>query len=260
VLAPLLVDPSATVLITDFDGTLSPIVGDPASARALDGVPDLLDRLAQHFATVAVVSGRPAAFLVERLGHPALPGPSRVHLVGLYGMEEVAPDGAVHLAAAAAPWLPVVAAVAARLRAATPSGVLIELKGATVTVHWRQVPMAEDRVVGMVAQEAATCGLTPHPGRASIELRPPIGVDKGTVVRDLTEGCRAACFLGDDLGDLPAFAALARRAAEDGTATVGVAVRDAETAIEVVDAADLEVDGPEGARTVLEWLERRAGS
>jgi trehalose 6-phosphate phosphatase len=233
-------------------------VEDPAAARALDGVPDLLDRLSQRFATVAVVSGRPAAFLVERLGHRALPGPSRVHLVGLYGMEKAAPDGAVHLTEAAAPWLPVVAGVAARLQAAAPSGVLVELKGPAVTVHWRQVPMAEDRVVGMVAEEAALSGLIPYPGRASIELRPPIGVDKGTVVRDLTEGCTAACFLGDDLGDLPAFAALDRRAAEDGTARVGVAVRDAETAIEVVDAADLEVDGPEGARTVLEWLDRRS--
>ena len=57
----------------DFDGTLSPIVADPADARPLTGAPELLAELARSFAVVAVVSGRPAAFLVRPLGRP--PGP-----------------------------------------------------------------------------------------------------------------------------------------------------------------------------------------
>lgn len=256
-LAPLVEDPATTALITDFDGTLSPIVSDPATARPLDGVPDLLRRLADEFAVVAVVSGRPASFLVERLGRTAAGG-SRVRLIGLYGMEEAAPDGSVRLVGSAAPWLPVVAEVAGRLRADVPAGVLVEVKGAAVTLHWRHAPDAEAGLLGRVAGEAARTGLVPHAGRASVELRPPVGIDKGTVVQDLTEGCRAACFFGDDLGDLPAYAALAQRAVGDGAAVVGVAVRDAETASDVLAAADLVVDGPEGARAVLTWLESEA--
>ena len=41
---------------------------------------------------------------------------------------------------------------------------------------------------------------------------------------------------------------------------MGVAVRDAETAPEVADAADLTVEGPEGAVAVLEWLATTTGA
>ena len=106
-LSPLLVDPAATALITDFDGTLSPIVEDPAAARPLDGVADLLVRLSRRFGVVAVVSGRPAAFLAEHLS-AVDDGARQLRLVGLYGLEEIGPDGAVHLADGAGPWLAVV--------------------------------------------------------------------------------------------------------------------------------------------------------
>ena len=258
-LAPLQAHPTATAVITDFDGTLAPIVVDPAAARPLAGVPDLLERLAERFGVVAVVSGRPADFLVEHLTGSTGGGGSRVRLIGLYGMEEAGPDGSIRLDAAATRWLPVVAEVATRIEADAPAGVLVEVKGAAVTIHWRRVPEAEGWVTGRVAEAVARTGLLPHPGRASVELRPPLGIDKGTVVRDLTAGCRAACFLGDDLGDLPAYEALARRADEDGADVVGVAVRDTETAPAVLEAADLVVDGPEGALAVLSWLEGATG-
>ena len=260
-----MVDPGATALITDFDGTLSPIVADPGAARPLEGVVDLLHRLCRRFAVVAVVSGRPAAFLAERLsptgGSPPPPDGAAhpLRLIGLYGLEEVDADGTVRLTPEALPWVTVVAGVARRLADEAPTGVRVEVKGAAVTVHWRQAPESEGWVVRLVAGEAARTGLVPYPGRASIELRPPLTIDKGTVVRGLTDGCRAACFLGDDLGDLPAYAALARRSVEDGTPVVGVAVRDAETSPDVLAVADLVVDGPAGARDVLAWLESAAG-
>jgi trehalose 6-phosphate phosphatase len=58
-------------LCLDFDGTLAPIVDDPDQARPLPGVVDLLGALAGRFAAVALVSGRPAAYLAE---HAPAPG------------------------------------------------------------------------------------------------------------------------------------------------------------------------------------------
>ncbi len=262
-LAPLTVDPSRTALLCDFDGTLAPIVDDPASARPVEGAPELLARLSRRYATVAVVSGRPAAFLAARMAGGAdragATGGSRVQLVGLYGMESIGPDGTVRSDERVAPWLPVVSGVAARLAADAPDGVLVEAKGSAVAVHWRRAPDAGGWAAARTAEEAARTGLVAHAGRLSVELSPPLDVDKGTVVRRLTAGCTAACYLGDDLGDLPAFAALSRRAGEDGLAGVGVAVRDTETASEVAAAADLTVEGPEGALAVLAWLEWAAG-
>jgi trehalose 6-phosphate phosphatase len=73
------------------------------------------------------------------------------------------------------------------------------------------------------------------------------------VVTGLADGLGCVCFLGDDLGDLPAFAALDRMRA-DGREVVKVVVRSAELAPELAAAADVTVDGPEGALGLLQAL------
>ncbi len=248
-LAPLAASPRSTALLTDFDGTLAPIVDDPATVRALPGAVEVLGRLAGAYGLVAVVSGRPVSFLADRLA-----GADGVHLVGLYGLEQLAAGGAVVPVADAERWRPVVAGVAGRMLAVAPEGAWVEPKGLTVTVHWRMAPGWEDEAVGLLAAEAAATGLEAHPGRMSVELRPPLDVDKGTAVAALVAGYRAACFLGDDLGDLPAFAALDRLASADGMMAVTVAAVDAEAAPEVAAAATVSVTGPAGALAVLRWL------
>ncbi len=214
----------------------------------------MLASLARRFASVTVVSGRPVGFLWAHLGREAADARSPVRLVGLYGMESAAPDGTLVLDGTAAAWMPTVVEVADRLRTSAPAGVLVEVTGPSATVHYRRAPAAADWVASRTAAEAATSGLVAHRGRMSVELRPPLEVDKGAVVRRAAEGCRAAAFFGDDLGDLPAFAELARLRAGGSVDTVGVAVIDEETAPEVEDAADLSVAGPAGALSVLRWL------
>ena len=76
--------PERTAVLTDFDGTLSPIVVDPREARPLAGAIDALSALARRYGRVAVISGRPVAYLIERLG--TVEGP--IILSGLYGLEE----------------------------------------------------------------------------------------------------------------------------------------------------------------------------
>jgi trehalose 6-phosphate phosphatase len=240
--------PDGTVVLTDFDGTLAPIVTDPTAVQPLPGATGVLARLGASYARVAVVSGRPVSFLAERLA--GVPG---VRLVGLYGFEVLDRDGRVVTVAEAERWRPVVAGVVARLEAVVPPGAWIESKGLTVTAHWRGAPTWGTEAAERVAAEASTTGLVAHAGRMSLELRPPMAVDKGSVVTGLASGHRAACFLGDDLGDLPAFAALDRLAG-GGMATVSVAAVDAESAPEVAASATLAVPGPVGALAVLRWL------
>ena len=123
-----------------------------------------------------------------------------------------------------------------------------------MTVHWRNNPVAAPWVADAAAEVASRTGLVAHPGRLSVELRPPVTVDKGTVVEELCDGRAAACFLGDDTGDLPAFAALRRLAATRGLAGVAVAAVSAECPDEVPAAADVVVDGPAGALALLGHL------
>ncbi len=258
-LAPFLERPSKAAVLSDFDGTLAPIVVDPAEARPVDGALDVLARLARRFGVVAVISGRPASFLLDRVtsgtvrGKPPA-GLSSVHFVGLYGLEWANSDGVVTVKAGLEPWRPVVEGAVERLRSSAPPGVEVEGKGLAVTVHWRRAPEASDWAVTAAQAEAAHCGLMSHPGRMSIELRPPSDTDKGSVVRALASGGSAACYLGDDLGDLPAFAALSDLAASEGLLTASIAAVDEESAPEVAEAADAVVEGPAGALAVLDWL------
>jgi trehalose 6-phosphate phosphatase len=239
-LLPLTRDPRHSALCLDFDGTLSAIVPDPVGARPWPGVTALLAGLAARFGLVAVISGRPVDFLHEVLGSPA-----GVTLIGLYGLGQVGPD--------ARPWEPAVVAAVQRARAEAPSGVYVEPKGLTVTLHWRQAPEAGPWAAAFAEAEERRGGLRSHPGRLSLELRPPLNVDKGTVVRDLVVGMKAVAVFGDDLGDLPAFDA-ARELAAAGVAVALVAVTDAESDARVAAAADLIVEGPAGAVALLEQL------
>jgi trehalose 6-phosphate phosphatase len=244
--------PATSAIVSDFDGTLSPIVEDPTGARPLKGTPEALARLAVRFGVVAVVSGRPVSFLAERLGRaPELGG---VHLVGLYGMEWREEDGSITRDPDAEQWWSSVADAVRRLRAMVPTGAVVEEKGLAVTVHWRQAPESEERVKEAVASESQQSGLRAHPGRMSIELRPPLDVDKGSVIRGLIKGSSAACYLGDDLGDLPAYAALAELSAEVGMATVSAAVVDDQSDAAVIAAADVALAGPAQVLALLEWL------
>ncbi len=242
-------------VLVDFDGTLAPIVDDPADARPLPAVLDSLPRLARRYRRVAVVSGRPAAFLVERLGlgrSAAGRGPGVVAW-GLYGLEWAGSGGVVHTRPEAEPWRDVVDRVERAARAAAPPGMLVEHKGLTVAFHWRTATEQAEWARAFAEKAARQENLELHPGKMSVELRPPLAADKGTVVAELCRDLGAACFVGDDRGDLAAFAALDRLGAQ-GMDTCKVAVASAEVPPELLAGADLVVDGPEGVVAVLEWL------
>ncbi|MHB8682252.1 MAG: trehalose-phosphatase [Acidimicrobiales bacterium] len=247
-LAALLEAPASSAVLSDFDGTLAPIVPDPATARPLPEAAPLLRALAERFAVVAVVSGRPVDFLEE---HLATAGP-QVRLFGGYGVEW-AEGGVRHVAAEVEPWRPVVAEVLAAAVAGAPPGLGIEPKGWALTLHWRQSPEAGEWALAFARDQAARTGLHLQPGRLAVEFRPPVGLDKGTVVERLGRGCHAVCFAGDDAGDLAAFDALDRLHSE-GTTAVRVAVADEESPPELVARADVVVNGPHEALALLGTL------
>ena len=244
-LAPLRRDPATAGIFSDFDGTLSPIVDDPQLAEPVAGVPRLLAELARRYAVVAVVSGRPVAFLAARL-------PASVLLAGLYGLE-VQRHGERQIDPEAERWRTVVSAAVTRLRAAAPPGVLVEPKGLSVTCHYRTDPSLEPQVMALAQEVAAATGLVARRGRQSVELLPPIHADKGMVIRKWAAPLRSACYLGDDLGDLAAFHALDQLATQ-GISTARIAVRSNEAPAELLQAADLVIDAPEDAATLLRAL------
>jgi trehalose 6-phosphate phosphatase len=92
-----------------------------------------------------------------------------------------------------------------------------------------------------------------RPAKMSVELHPPIQADKGTALEALVDGLGAVCFVGDDLGDLPAFDALDRLAAR-GVHAVRVGVDSDEVPARLLERADVVLDGPAGVVAFLRSL------
>jgi len=237
--APVVQAPAASALLVDFDGTLAPIVSDPGRAAPRADSVTALVGLADRLALVAVVTGRPVAFV-----RAALPDP-RVVVVGQYGLERDDGSGVVTDPRVAV-YAPAVEAAARDLEQAWPA-LRVERKGEiAITLHWRERP---DLVPDAAAIAAVTeaHGLAAWPARMACELRPPIEVDKGTAVTELlgTRPVEVAAFAGDDEGDRRAFAALDEWCAASPTRrALRVAIASDESPTELVAAADLVVAGP----------------
>ncbi|MFF5002007.1 trehalose-phosphatase [Streptomyces phaeochromogenes] len=250
--------PTSAVLAFDFDGTLAPIVPDPEQARAHPDAVPALAAIAPKVASVAVVTGRPAGVAVRHGGFAGVPGLEHLVVLGHYGAERW--DAVTGTVQAPAPH-PGVAEARAELPGFLDSigawqGTWIEEKGRAVAVHTRraQDPQAAFEALREPLAELATRhGLIVEPGRMVLELRPP-GMDKGVAlgeyVRDI--GAESVMYCGDDLGDLPAFAAV-EKLRSDGTPGLLVCSGSNEVT-ELSDRADLVVDGPEGVVRLLAAL------
>lgn len=257
-LAALLSDPADTLIGLDFDGTLAPIVMRPRDARALPAAAGALSRLARRAGALAIITGRPAAYATEEGGLAGVPG---LVVYGHYGWEQWK-DGEV----TALPAPPGVAEARRRLpviltAAGAPPGTWTEDKGHALAVHTRRTadPAAALRLLWPPLEElAAQAGLLAQPGRMVIELRPR-GTDKGAALKNLASerASRIVMFCGDDLGDIPAFAAIGELRAE-GIPGLAVCSGSAEVT-ELAEASDLVVDGPAGVAALLNWLADRLG-
>jgi trehalose 6-phosphate phosphatase len=244
-LAPFRAQPARSVIACDFDGTLSAIVDEPADADLIDGARAVLSSLADRYEDVIVISGRPVSFLRTRV-------PNDVSLVGLYGLEGVR-HGARWEHPNGGAWREVIADLAALAAASGPPGVRVEPKDLSLTLHYRGAPELEGQVLAFATTLAERAGLGVRPARMSVELHPPIRADKGTSLERFAARAQVALFAGDDLGDLPAFDALDRLATR-GVQVMRVAVDSAEAPEELIERADLVVDGPGGFLDVLSEL------
>ena len=245
-------DLARSLIAVDFDGTLAPIVPDPAHSRPAPGALEALVALAGGGAQVAVITGRDARTVVALGGLDAIPG---LIVEGLYGAERwqdgalqsLPEPGSLHLLRERLPDL-------VRRDAGDPA-VWIEDKRLSLVVHGRRAAEPEQALDPLRASVTALgeqLGLDVHAGRGVIELRLP-GYDKGgALLRVVDQTSPAAVlFVGDDVGDLPAFeviATLRRR----GLHAWSVAAVSAETP-EIAAAADIRVPGPAG---VVELLDR----
>lgn len=259
-----LADPRRAGVFVDFDGTLSDIVATPDEATAAPGAAEALASLSERVGRVAVVSGRPVSYLVERLAGCG----GAIELIGLYGMEaqsgtDPGRDEPGRYRTVSGPelerWLAAVEVAAGEAEDAGIASLSVERKSLSVALHYRSDPAAAPAVRDLAGILARRTGLSVHQGKMSVELAPALGIDKGTVVSERSAGLQAVMFAGDDVGDLPAFRAVDRLATQ-GIAALKVAVGGAEMPFEVMRAADVVLDGPAALVELLHAIAASAGA
>ena len=252
-LAAMSADPAHALVATDYDGTLAPIVDDPAAAAPATGAVAALTMLASRAGTVAIITGRDARDAVGLGSLADVPG---LIVLGHYGAQRWQ-DGILS-EPPQPPGIQVVREALPGLLAAAgaPAGTTVEDKGTALAVHTRRTADPDAALALLrepLSRLADSTALTLEPGRLVLELRPP-GMDKGAALRQLAaeRAASAVLYCGDDLGDLAAFAAI-RGLRADGVPGCAVASESTESP-QVAAAADLVVDGPPGIVRFLAGL------
>ena len=199
-----------SVLMLDYDGTLAPFHIDRFAATPYPGVEDRLATLsALSRVRLVLVSGRSARELRD-----LLPPGIKAEIWGSHGREQLKTDETYQLFALD----PVQQAALEQLgleMSALGFSEALEVKPASLAIHWRSFDAAtQDRVCSLVqsiyARLRDTGGMQLLPFDGGLEMR-SADRTKGTAVKEiLLQELPAlpAAYLGDDLTDEDAFAAM----------------------------------------------------
>jgi len=246
----------------DFDGTLSPIVENPEVAVIHHDAPGVLAELSAQVGAVAVITGRPARQVLalgglDDVGDAIGESGRELVILGQYGNERwssnarrvVSPKPPAGLAS-------LIGDLPRLLRRADAVDAWVEEKGLAVAVHTRRAAdprAAFDRLLPVLSEAARARNLAVEPGKLVIEIRAG-GMDKGLALHRLVEeyDARAVVFVGDDLGDVPAFEAVGELR-DKGMPTLLVCSGSDDDS-QVRELADVVVPGPEGVMTFLREL------
>ncbi len=210
---------SHTLLFSDYDGTLTPIVSRPEEAILPSEVKEKLRALAEKPTfSVGVISGRPLSEV------KALVGIEGIYYAGNHGLEIGGPDLKLIV--------PVAEAARALIkdltkqfsaRLANIAGTIVEDKGLTLSIHYRLVKENEvngvaeifHQITSPLLQEAR---IKVTSGKKVWEVRPPIDWHKGKAVETIIKELKAVLkceqlltiYLGDDTTDEDAFRVIHR--------------------------------------------------
>jgi trehalose 6-phosphate phosphatase len=199
-------DLKQTALLLDFDGTLVDIAATPDAVHVPADLCDALARLLEATGgALALVSGRPIADLDRKFSPLELP------IVGGHGAEMRVRDGDILSAVE-----PLPSALRERLAEGgrLDPGIVVEDKGYSLGLHYRQAPQCEQALRRHIAATLAAFhgeAVEVLPGKALFEIKRP-GVSKGEAVLLLMTHApfagRMPVFVGDDVTDESVFAVL----------------------------------------------------
>lgn len=190
-------------LFLDMDGVLAPLAATPGAVGPVARRTEVLRALDERFGgRVAILSGRTLAE-IDRISDGAARSASGVH-----GLERRRRDGETDRADAPESLRDVVSAF--ETFALSRPGILVEDKGISIGLHYRQAAEHGDAATALATRLADENGLTLQAGHMVLEVKTP-GSDKGTALAAFMTEIpfigSIPIMLGDDLTDEHGFEA-----------------------------------------------------
>ena len=240
-------------LFLDIDGTLAPLHPNPEAVTITDAERKAINALAEKL-EVVVISGRSTADSRRIIGL------DNVTYVGNHGSEWLR-DGVASILPAAQEFVPQMHEIAsdAFVRFADYSGIYIEDKGPSISLHYRTVAdsvQAAADISAFLNEHSAVEGLRRAQGKMVEEVRPPLDINKGTAVEAVVAERRlhAAVMLGDDTTDVDAFRAINRMRETGRVHGLSVGVLSAGTPEEVLTTVNYTLADTAAVERLLVWL------
>ena len=204
-------------------------------------------------ALVAILTGRNSLKARDMLGiYGAV-------YVGNHGLERWQ-DGKLEIRGEAKEYVPVIRGLIERLRRELDiSGLIVEDKGVSASIHYRLSPeprRARVAILDILGHIPEAQELSITEGKLVVEIRPPVGVDKGTSLRQLvTEyGLKSVLYLGDDVTDVDAFKTLHALTSEGLCVGLALGVLGQNTPSDTEQEADLLLSGVAEAEELLQRI------
>jgi trehalose 6-phosphate phosphatase len=201
-------------------------------------------------ALVAVLTGRDSLKARDMLGIDG------AVYVGNHGLERWQ-DGRLEVREEAREYAPAIRGLLERLRREPDvSGLVIEDKGVAASIHYRLSPeprQARSAILDVLGRIPEAQDLSITEGKLVVEIRPPLGVDKGTSLRQLVleYGLKSVLCLGDDVTDVDAFKELHALMSEGLCMGLALGVLGQNTPLDIEQEADLLLDGVAEAEELL---------
>jgi len=202
------------LLLSDYDGTLTPIVSRPEDAILPSSTKDELNKLAEQPSfKIGIISGRPLSEVKTMVGI------KEIYYAGNHGLEIEGPDLKFinPLAQKARTELKEIVQQL-RNKLNNIKGIIIEDKGLSLSVHYRMVKEDEEKLIAEIYHQVTSPWLQEGKiritsGKKVFEIRPPIDWHKGKAVEAIIKELKIdtnseqwlTLYLGDDTTDEDAF-------------------------------------------------------
>jgi trehalose 6-phosphate phosphatase len=244
-----------TAVITDIDGTISNIAPTPEEARISPSMRSDLIKLKDKFKLVAFISGRSVLNAYDMVKVEGM------LYVGSHGLEYLK-NGKRHANINLEEYLPLLKKIVVEMKGCELSqlpGFICEDKELCLSIHYRKCENPQEvqkKIMEVLQTLPESKKLKINSGRKVVDIRPPIGYDKGLILEKIIQRYRLkrVIYLGDDVTDADAFNKLKELEAGKKVRGVSILVCSGEIPDYVKKSASFYVKDVDEVQKFFKWL------